>query len=102
MKGVQNKYDSDIKELNQNYQKSLENIEKSKDDFIVNIYENQIKLGETIYNTFKLHKANYFNVKNMYNLMINYYNNEEIYNNIVLKIINFINYFIIYLINSNK
>ena len=88
MKGVQNKYDSDIKELNQNYQKSLKNIEKSKDDCIVNSYENQIKLGETIYNTFKLHKANYFNVKNMYNLMINYYNNEEIYNNVVLKVVN--------------
>ena len=51
-------------------------------------YQEHIKLGEIIYNTYSLHKANYFNVKNMYNLMIIYYNNDEIYNNVVVKYIN--------------
>lgn len=58
------------------------------DDFNKNRYKLLIKIGETIKNTYILHKNNYFNVKNMYNLMYIYYNNDEIYNNVVLNVIN--------------
>ena len=69
------------------YENDIKTIEK-KDDFLKNKYEEHLKLGKIIHNTYSLHKTNYFNVKNMYLLMVIYYNNEDIYNNVVLKYIN--------------
>ena len=74
--------------MKEKYKNDIDNIEKEKNDYNKNKYLEHIKLGETIFNTYSLHKGNYFNVKNMYNLMRIYYNNNEIYNNVVLKSIN--------------
>ena len=81
-------YDSNIKQLDENYNNNINNISKELKDFKLNNYINQIKFGETIYNTYNLHKSNYYNIINMYNLMRFYYNNKEIYDKIVLKEIN--------------
>ena len=70
------------------YKNDIENIEKEKNDFSKNKYVDHIKLGEIIFNTYLIHKGNYFNVKNLYNLMKIYYNNNEIYNSVVLNFIN--------------
>ena len=79
-------YDSDLNEINIEYKNEIEKrqkeIEKIKDN-----YENQIKLGEIIFNTYKECKFNYFNAKNIYNLMTSYYKNKKIYENIIIKYI---------------
>ena len=84
----QKDYNNEKKKLDEKYSDNIKIIENEKNDFNINKYKLLIKLGETIFNTYNLHNRNYFNVKNMYNLMVIYYNNEEIYNNVVLKTIN--------------
>jgi len=77
------KYDIDLNEININFNKEVDKIKIINDN-----YENQIKLGEIIFNTYSECKFNYFNLRNMYNLMSNYYRNTYIYENIVLKYLN--------------
>ena len=84
----QKNYESNFKQLDEDYNNNINNISKELKDFKLNNYINQIKFGETIYNTYNIHKFNYYNIINMYNLMRIYYNNKEIYDKVVLKEIN--------------
>ena len=77
-----------IDKMRKKCEDDISNIEKIKDDFLINKYKAHIILGTTIYNTFKIHSGNILNAKNMYNLMFIYYNNNDIYNNIVLTTMN--------------
>ena len=84
---IKQKYDADLNEINIEYKNEIEKrqkeIEKIKDN-----YENQIKIGKIIFNSYKECKFNYFNAKNMYNLITNYYKNKNIYENIIIKYLN--------------
>ena len=75
----------EIIKLREKCDEDISKIEYIKDDFLINKYKAHIILGKTIYNAYKMHGGNILNAKNMYNLMYIYYNNNNIYNNIVLE-----------------
>ena len=81
------KYDTDLNEIIEEFKNKIENYKKEIQK-IKNNYQNQIKFGEIIFNAYSQCKFNYFNAKNIYNLMTNYYRNENIYKNIILKYLN--------------
>ena len=76
-----------IEKLEKQCNDKISNLENIKNDLLINKYKAHIKLGEIIYNNYKNNNGNILKVKNMHNLLYIYYNDNDIYNNIVLKII---------------
>ena len=83
-----NKCNLNIEDLDRECKEIISKVEKQKDDFIINKNKAQIILGETIYNNYNTEKGNILYTKNMYNLMYIYYNNNQIFEKIILKTIN--------------
>ena len=73
-----------INELIRKYNEEIQNLEYDK---IIENISNIKKLNEIIYNTYNVHSDNYFNSININNLLVNYYYNEYIKNNIMKKIL---------------
>ena len=71
-----------INELIKKYNEEIQNLEYDKKiDNISNIK----KLNEIIYNAYNAYNDNYFNCININNILVNYYQNEYIKNNIMKK-----------------
>ena len=75
---------SKIKEL---YQKYNEQIERLAYDKKIEILNSFVKFNEIVYNTYISYNQNYYNCINLNNLLINYYNNENIKNNVIKRIL---------------
>ena len=76
--------DSKINGLHQKYNEQIERL--GYDKKIENL-NSIVKLNEIIYHTYIYYNQNYFNCINLNNLLINYYKNENIKNNVIKKIL---------------
>ena len=76
--------DSKINELHYKYN---EQIEKLGYDKKIENSNNIVKFNEIVYYTYKYYNQNYYNCINLNNLLINYYQNENIKNNVFKKIL---------------
>ena len=68
-------------------QKYNEQIERLGYDKKIENLNSIVKFNEIIYNTYISYNQNYYNCINLNNLLINYYNNEIIKNNVIKKIL---------------
>ena len=68
-------------------QKKIEEIERLGYDKKIEILKSIVKFNEIVYNTYKAYNQNYFNCINLNNLLINYYKNESIKNNVIKRIL---------------
>ena len=75
---------SKIKELHQKYDEQIERLAYDKKIEILNSF---VKFNEIVYNTYISYNQNYYNCINLNNLLINYYNNENIKNNVIKRIL---------------
>ena len=75
---------SKINELNQKYNEHIERLAYDKKIEILNSF---VKFNEIVYNTYISYNQNYYNCINLNNLLINYYNNENIKNNVIKRIL---------------
>ena len=75
---------SKIKELHQKYDEQIERLAYDKKIEILNSF---VKFNEIVYNTYISYNHNYYNCINLNNLLINYYNNENIKNNVIKRIL---------------
>jgi len=76
--------DSKINELHQKYNEQIERL--GYDKKIENL-NSIVKFNEIVYYTYLFYNQNYFNCINLNNLLINYYKNENIKNNVIKKIL---------------
>ena len=76
--------DSKIKELHEKYNEEIERL--GYDKKIENL-NSIVKFNEIVYNTYNAYKQNYYNCINLNNLLINYYKNENIKNNVIKRIL---------------
>ena len=76
--------DSKIYELNQKYNEEIERLGYAKK--IENL-NSIVKFNEIVYYTYLFYNQNYYNCINLNNLLINYYKNENIKNNIIKRIL---------------
>ena len=72
-KELHEKFNEEIERLG--YDKKIENLNSI------------VKFNEIVYNTYNAYKQNYYNCINLNNLLINYYKNENIKNNVMKKIL---------------
>ena len=74
-----------IKKINKKYYEEIKKLKKN------NKYENMnniLKLSEIIYNAYISYNNNYYNTININNIIISYFQNDYIKNNIIKKILN--------------
>ena len=76
--------DSKINELHQKYNEEIERL--GYDKKIENL-NSIVKFNEIVYHTYLFYNQNYYNCINLNNLIINYYKNENIKNNVIKKIL---------------
>ena len=76
--------DSKINELNQKYNEEIEIL--GYDKKIENL-NSIVKFNEIVYHTYLFYNQNYYNCINLNNLLINYYKNENIKNNVIKRIL---------------
>jgi hypothetical protein len=72
-KELHEKYNEEIERLG--YDKKIENLNSI------------VKFNEIVYHTYLFYKQNYYNCVNLNNLIINYYKNEKIKNNVIKKLL---------------
>ena len=76
--------DSKINELHQKYNEEIERLGYEKK--IENL-NSIVKFNEIVYHTYLFYNQNYYNCINLNNLIINYYKNENIKNNVIKRIL---------------
>ena len=76
--------DSKIKELHQKYNEQIEKLGYEKK--IENL-NSIVKFNEIVYHTYLCYNQNYFNCINLNNLLINYYKDENIKNNVIKRVL---------------
>ena len=98
-KEINNKYDdlivkqendtkSKIQKVEEEYSERVKDLTTNLNDIQNNKIKYQIELAEIILNTYKMCKSNYFYKINLYNLMVYFYNDKDIFEKVVLKEIN--------------
>ena len=78
-----------MKELDREYKEKIKNL---KYDIKIENMFNIIKLTEIVYNTYNVHNNNYFNSYNIKNLLLSFYNNDYIKNELIKRILSNENY----------
>ena len=99
LESIQNEYNNNIEKINDKYNKLIEQknldyedkikkLEKKFETDLNNKIKYQIEFVEIILNTYQACKSNYYYKMNLYNLMIYFYNDKDIYEKVILKEIN--------------
>ena len=87
IKKIKNECNNKLAKLENEYKNITQNLEND-----INILQNKIKYQilflEIILNTYEINKSNYYYKINFYNLMVYFYNDKNIFDNIILKEIN--------------
>ena len=76
--------DSKIKELHKKYNEEIERLGYNKK--IENL-NSIVKFNEIVYHTYLCYNQNYYNCINLNNLLINYYKDESIKNNVIKRVL---------------
>ena len=98
-KEINNKYDDlivkeenktkiKIQKLEEECKEKVKELKNNLNDVQNNKIQYQIELSEIILDTYKICKSNYYYKMNLYNLMIYFYNDKDIFEKVVLKEIN--------------
>ena len=72
-----------IEELKKKYNQEIQKLECGEE---IKKLNNKLKINDIIYNSYIIYNTNYFNAKNIINIVCGYYKNEYIRNNIFKKI----------------
>jgi len=74
-------------QINELHQKHDEEIERKGYDKKIKNLKSIVEFNEIVYFTYKSYRQNYYNCINLNNLLINYYKDENIKNNVIKKIL---------------